>query len=866
MSVRDQLVARVRRPLDRPEVRAWLRARLTEVSTSQSPTVRRAYVVGRQVARRAARRLTGRQLGWVGVVRTARWTGPTTFAFSGWAYERGFGYPDGAPRTKVWFTSGQHRVDAEVVQRVEPEANAGITNAAYDYANTAFEAGVDVSRLLGQGPGRPGQRRTWVAHVQVLGPDGSRRSGRFGQRERLGSPRHLWTRTLDGGTQVVPRFESGARGLTLTTQVPVVVGRDLSLVDRRLSGTLLTETELVAAHVVTDEDEGAPLSLTPLDGPAEGGYRYAVEGEVPTVRPLGPDGEAPLSVTRTLVAVTGDGARHDVASTLDGASPEVFAGTTLMVAASPTGQVTVLDAPGRVLVDGWTLEPGEIPHLRLHGRYLLDPAAADAIPRLDFVGSRQVLPLDLETVAGDPGQGSWSGTVALHVPEWGRQALPPRQGGYVLRTSLPDGTVIPVSAVPEVSSATPEVHPLDGFRLVRQSGGGRSVRFKVSPPRRSDELGSFHQRRLEREYLGRPHVAEDAVYFESFYGRGATCNPRAIDAEVARTRPDLTRYWGVVDAATPVPEGAVAVLRGTREWWEARAGARWVVANDWLRRQFEPQPFQVVLQTWHGSMLKRIGLDRPKVPADKRRVIDVERAKWDLLLSQNFHSTKILRSAYAWEGPILEEGYPRNDPLTPGSTQAGDGAAIRAALGILPSQRAILYAPTWRENMTAMVTFLDLERLAARLGPDHVILLRGHSRTVAFGASVSMAGVIDVTTYPEVTDLFLAADALITDYSSVMFDYSVTRRPMIFYVPDMDAYRDSLRGVYFDLSEVAPGPVLDDQDDVADAVLALDQAGERYAALYERWFQRFNHDDDGRSAERVTAQLLAYEKPAPPVR
>jgi CDP-glycerol glycerophosphotransferase (TagB/SpsB family) len=316
----------------------------------------------------------------------------------------------------------------------------------------------------------------------------------------------------------------------------------------------------------------------------------------------------------------------------------------------------------------------------------------------------------------------------------------------------------------------------------------------------------------------------------------------------------------VVDAAVPVPEGSVAVVRGTREWWEARSSARWVVANDWLRRQFEPQPFQVVLQTWHGSMLKRIGLDRPKVPAEKKKVIDVERAKWDLLLSQNLHSTEILRSAYAWEGPILEEGYPRNDPLTPGSTQAGDGAAIRAALGIEPHQTAVLYAPTWRENMTEMVTFLDLERLAGKLGPDHVILLRGHSRTVAFGASVSMRGVIDVTTYPEVTDLFLAADALITDYSSVMFDYSVTRRPMIFYVPDMDAYRDSLRGVYFDLSEVAPGPVLADQDDVADAVLALDQAGERYAALYDRWFERFNHHDDGRSAERVTAQLLAFEK------
>jgi len=163
--------------------------------------------------------------------------------------------------------------------------------------------------------------------------------------------------------------------------------------------------------------------------------------------------------------------------------------------------------------------------------------------------------------------------------------------------------------------------------------------------------------------------------------------------------------------------------------------------------------------------------------------------------------------------------------------------------------------------MTSMVTFLDLERLSTELGEGYVILLRGHSRTVKFGASLSeVPGVIDVTTYPEVTDLFLAADAMITDYSSVMFDYSVTRRPMIFFVPDMDDYRDSLRGVYFDLSEVAPGPVLSTQDEVTRAVRELDRAGERYADLYDAWVERFNHLDDGHSAERVVRRLLAIRK------
>ena len=209
-----------------------------------------------------------------------------------------------------------------------------------------------------------------------------------------------------------------------------------------------------------------------------------------------------------------------------------------------------------------------------------------------------------------------------------------------------------------------------------QVGIGRRLRFHVSPPRRANELGYFHQRRLERHYKAGGLAPADSVYFESFYGRNATCNPKAIDAEIARRFPDLPRYWGIVDASVPVPEGAVPVVRGTKEFWEARATSRYVIANDWLRRTFVPQPYQVVLQTWHGSMLKRIGLDRPNVPREKRRMLLTEQAKWDLLLSQNRHSTDILRTAYDWSGPILEEGYPRDDALTTGE-RPGDPRAAR---------------------------------------------------------------------------------------------------------------------------------------------------------------------------------------------
>jgi CDP-glycerol glycerophosphotransferase (TagB/SpsB family) len=177
-------------------------------------------------------------------------------------------------------------------------------------------------------------------------------------------------------------------------------------------------------------------------------------------------------------------------------------------------------------------------------------------------------------------------------------------------------------------------------------------------------------------------------------------------------------------------------------------------------------------------------------------------------------------------------------------------------LGIRPDQIAVLYAPTWREDRTEMVTFLDVEKLMAELGDRYVLLLRGHSRTMDFGADLEHPGVIDVTSYPDIADLFLAADALITDYSSVMFDFSVTGRPMIFFVPDIDQYRDSLRGLYFDLAEAAPGPVLSTQDEVADAVRSMGADTGRYADRYQAWLERFNPYDDGNVSKRVIDRLV----------
>ena len=207
--------------------------------------------------------------------------------------------------------------------------------------------------------------------------------------------------------------------------------------------------------------------------------------------------------------------------------------------------------------------------------------------------------------------------------------------------------------------------------------------------------------------------------------------------------------------------------------------------------------------------------------------------------------------AYAFlRQPIWVDGYPRNDALS-----TGDAAPIRDALGIGADERVLLYAPTWRDDRSEMVDFVDPNALAE--AADAVVLVRGHSRTIRPGRDHEGARVIDVTGYPDTAELLLVADALITDYSSVMFDFSATGKPMYFLVPDLEHYRGKLRGFYFDLPAHAPGPLLRTQDEL---VSALDDvsAVAAHAAAYVAWQAQFNGRDDGSAARRVVDRILDH--------
>ncbi len=370
----------------------------------------------------------------------------------------------------------------------------------------------------------------------------------------------------------------------------------------------------------------------------------------------------------------------------------------------------------------------------------------------------------------------------------------------------------------------------------------------------------------------RSQPLEHAVLFSSYSGTATACSPRALDTALREAGHDAIRYWVVADLSVAVPEGAIAVVRGSKEHYERAATARWVVDNEamppWLRKR----PGQVLVQTWHGTPLKRLRWDLHEVsPRDPEHMREADRdaGEWDVVLSPNPHSSEVLRRAFRVQGEVLELGYPRNDVLADPLRRAAAGEQARRRLGIAPDAPVLLHAPTWRDGGLRRAArsggwsygatweaqpMLDPSSLRDALGEDGVVLYRGH-RFVAGTSGGVPTPFVDVTWYPDMGELLAAADLLVTDYSSSLFDFALTGRPMAFFAYDLEDYRDRQRGLYQDMADL-PGPVLRTAEDVSAVVAAHEDLPVAGDAAYDAFVCRFAPWDDGHAAERVVQAVF----------
>jgi CDP-glycerol glycerophosphotransferase len=379
---------------------------------------------------------------------------------------------------------------------------------------------------------------------------------------------------------------------------------------------------------------------------------------------------------------------------------------------------------------------------------------------------------------------------------------------------------------------------------------------KYSPTR---ILGALRRRELDwfrgfvYRVFSRANVS-NSILFESFQGKVIGDNPYAIFSEVLSRNPSFELLF-TVNSKTKAPEGAKGVRHGSIAWLKALATSRVLVNNTNFPGYFRKRDGQLYIQTWHGTPLKRLGRDIVDVvpTGSYLKLLDREASYWDFLISPSGYCSEIFPSTFGYKGTILETGYPRNDILVNGLSKRD---LVRRSLGIADDQQLVLYAPTWRDfQRTATGNWKPVNFLDCSLGSGVTVLFRGHTNTHSAHSARVAAAAIDVTNYQNVAELYLAADVLVTDYSSSMFDFSVTGKPMIFLAPDLDDYI-AKRGFYFDFEQEAPGPILKDASFLRKALESIDSQKVQYAARYLAWQQKFNKLEDGLASKRVVDKTL----------
>jgi CDP-glycerol glycerophosphotransferase (TagB/SpsB family) len=376
-------------------------------------------------------------------------------------------------------------------------------------------------------------------------------------------------------------------------------------------------------------------------------------------------------------------------------------------------------------------------------------------------------------------------------------------------------------------------------------------------------------RALYAAHLRRPLDPNLAVYC-AYWGRGYACNPAAIHAKARELAPHIRSVFLVEpDAVDTVPEGVEHAVIGSARAWKLLARAKYLVNNANFADAVVKRPGSVHLQTQHGTPLKTMGTDQSTYPVVAATTGSFTRLlnrvdRWDFNLSSNRHSTEVWERAFPGAYEPLEYGYPRNDVYV--TATAEDVARVRRELGVPEGRTAVLYAPTHRDHATGFDGRLDVEAFAEALGEDFVVLLRAHYFYDGGRAAADGGRIVDVTRHRSSEDVCLAADVLVTDYSSIMFDYANLDRPIVVYADDWDVYRET-RGVCLDLMEGPPGHVARTPGELARLFRDGTYADAEAEALRAAFRERFCPFDDGLAAERVVRRVLLGRPPEaiPPV-
>lgn len=361
-------------------------------------------------------------------------------------------------------------------------------------------------------------------------------------------------------------------------------------------------------------------------------------------------------------------------------------------------------------------------------------------------------------------------------------------------------------------------------------------------------------------------MKDNWVVCESFLAKNYSDSPKYIYEYIQKNYPGRYKFiWIINDRKSEIPYKHTKVKRFSIRYCYYLARSKYYVFNSRQPAWIKKREGNVFLQTWHGTPLKRLVFDIEDISSAtaryKKQVYKQSRA-WDYLVAPNQYSSDIFKSCFMFNKKMLETGYPRNDILHAKSKdQMAD--RLRHKLGIPKDKKTVLYAPTWRDDeyygkgKYKFSLELDLKLLRERLSNDYVLLLRTH---YFIADNVDVTGVEDfvynVSKYDDIAELYLISDILITDYSSVFFDYTNLKRPMIFFMYDLEKYRDILRGFYINVEKELPGPIVFTSEEVVKAIENIDSIKKEYEDKYKDFYHKFCAWEKGDASEKVAKAVF----------
>ncbi len=367
----------------------------------------------------------------------------------------------------------------------------------------------------------------------------------------------------------------------------------------------------------------------------------------------------------------------------------------------------------------------------------------------------------------------------------------------------------------------------------------------------------------------RRNIIEDAFLFECFKGEMVNDSPFAIYQNLLINNPLAKFTWVLSSSSHPMyltlteNKNTNVVIYGTDDYFIAYSISKYWIVNCRIPYRIVKKTGQIFVQCWHGTPLKKIGFD---IDADENAKVSnssikyaysIDARRMDCFISPSPYASRHFISGFGLKKEqILELGYPRNDALFNGSSDHLLIKELKHSLNIGADAKIILYAPTWRDNSFChkrqshiLHNPLENDAFLSEFSDDMVFLYRGHYFT---SLQKESSRFIDVSSYDNINDLFLISDLLITDYSSVFFDFSLLNKPTLFFMYDRNEYESKIRGVYLDLDNALPGKISSLPSTLADDVFcALNKATD-----LSDFNKIFNPYEDGFSTQRVINAVI----------